>query len=421
MNEVRILLVNTYVQLNRIQSMAGEHAGPDLLFGFPTIFFGTLTIAGGLGYFFNKKWGKLPSIGEKYYDVIVLSLGLWCLTGLLIDAFAHISGTVDDTFFTPWHAVWYSGATAYGAYIFYALLPEEGMSHLIRHPFEALKGLEPQHKPGVYGIIIFGISGFGDMIWHETLGVESSLDILLSPTHIGLFIGLCMSVSAPIWSSWVDPESGTSGLKSQMLLIFGVGAFWSVALLMFRFANLWISPIQSFCYSGNLDFCYNESYEDALSFGLQSLYIQAGLTGAIVLIFLQRWTPARGTMFLILTFHTIGLYFYTTFDDNVIYMGLAWALIVELALPLYNKWGPKFYIPFILATQVMVVLVSWFYRAGEISGVNYWFENGDLHVLPFGWTIHSTIGVVVMCAAIGWIASVIGFPPEKPKLESSIE
>jgi len=421
LNEVRILLVNTYVQLNRIQSMAGEHAGPDLLFGFPTIFFGTLTIAGGLGYFFNKKWGKLPSIGEKYYDVIVLSLGLWCLTGLLIDAFAHISGTVDDTFFTPWHAVWYSGATAYGAYIFYALLPEEGMSHLIRHPFEALKGLEPQHKPGVYGIIIFGISGFGDMIWHETLGVESSLDILLSPTHIGLFIGLCMSVSAPIWSSWVDPESGTSGLKSQMLLIFGVGAFWSVALLMFRFANLWISPIQSFCYSGNLDFCYNESYEDALSFGLQSLYIQAGLTGAMVLIFLQRWTPARGTMFLILTFHTIGLYFYTTFDDNVIYMGLAWALIVELALPLYNKWGPKFYIPFILATQVMVVLVSWFYRAGEISGVNYWFENGDLHVLPFGWTIHSTIGVVVMCAAIGWIASVIGFPPEKPKLESSIE
>jgi len=343
------------------------------------------------------------------------------LIGLLIDAFAHISGTVDDTFFTPWHAVWYSGATAYGAYIFYALLPEEGMSHLIRHPFEALKGLEPQHKPGVYGIIIFGISGFGDMIWHETLGVESSLDILLSPTHIGLFIGLCMSVSAPIWSSWVDPESGTSGLKSQMLLIFGVGAFWSVALLMFRFANLWISPIQSFCYSGNLDFCYNESYEDALSFGLQSLYIQAGLTGAMVLIFLQRWTPARGTMFLILTFHTIGLYFYTTFDDNVIYMGLAWALIVELALPLYNKWGPKFYIPFILATQVMVVLVSWFYRAGEISGVNYWFENGDLHVLPFGWTIHSTIGVVVMCAAIGWIASVIGFPPEKPKLESSIE
>ena len=43
-----------------------------------------------------------------------LPLGLWCLGGLLTDAFAHISGVVDDTFFTPWHAIWYSGATAYG-------------------------------------------------------------------------------------------------------------------------------------------------------------------------------------------------------------------------------------------------------------------------------------------------------------------
>ena len=59
--------------------------------------------------------GALPKPGERFYDVIILVLGLWCLGGLLIDAFAHIGGRVDDTFFTEWHAVWYSGATAYGA------------------------------------------------------------------------------------------------------------------------------------------------------------------------------------------------------------------------------------------------------------------------------------------------------------------
>ena len=48
----------------------------------------------------------------------------------------------------------------------------------------------------MWGIIVFFISGFGDMIWHETLGVESNLDILLSPTHIGLFAGLILSVPA---------------------------------------------------------------------------------------------------------------------------------------------------------------------------------------------------------------------------------
>ena len=59
----------------------------------------------------------------------------------------------------------------------------------------------------MWGIIVFFISGFGDMIWHETLGVESNLDILLSPTHIGLFAGLILSVTGPFWSAWADPTA----------------------------------------------------------------------------------------------------------------------------------------------------------------------------------------------------------------------
>ena len=85
--------------------------GPDLIFGFPTIYFGLLAIASILLFLVHKRNGTLPKIGEPYYDVIVLVLGLWCLGGLLIDSFAHIAGAVDDTFFTPWHAMWYSGAT----------------------------------------------------------------------------------------------------------------------------------------------------------------------------------------------------------------------------------------------------------------------------------------------------------------------
>ena len=401
--------------------MAGNHAGPDLLFGFPTIFFGTLAIAGGLGFFFNRRWGGLPKIGEKYYEIIVLGLGLWCLGGLLIDSFAHISGTVDDTFFTPWHAIWYSGATAYGAYIFYAILPDEGISHLVRHPFEVLKGLEPQHKPGVYGIIIFGVSGFGDMIWHETLGVESNLDILLSPTHIGLFIGLVMSVSSPVWSAWSNPESGINGLKSQLLLVFGIGAMWSVILLMVRFANLWVAPLQTFCYSGELDFCDNSNYQLGLSIGLQSLYIQTALTCSMLIIFLQRWEPARGSIFLIFMFHAIALFVYTTFDRNVLYMGIVFAAIAELAVPLYKKWGAQIYLPLIAASQVIVLLVSVYIQASSISNVTYWFEGSDLHILPFGWTIHSTIGSVVVCATIGWLASVMAFAPQKPEPEIAVE
>ena len=79
------------------------------------------------------------------------------------------------------------------------------MQELVRHPFRVLGELPSQHKPGVYGIIIFGISGFGDMIWHETLGVESNTDILLSPPT-----SVCSSAS-----SCRRPRFGRLGLMRK--------------------------------------------------------------------------------------------------------------------------------------------------------------------------------------------------------------
>ena len=52
---------------------------PNLLFGFPTLFFGTLAIAGLVAYGLHRRWGELPRVGAPRYDGVVLVLGLWCL------------------------------------------------------------------------------------------------------------------------------------------------------------------------------------------------------------------------------------------------------------------------------------------------------------------------------------------------------
>lgn len=387
---------------------------PDLLFGFPTIFFGTLAVAGLVGYILHRRWGSLPRVGAPRYDTIVLVLGLWCLGGLLTDAFAHISGVVDDTFFTPWHAIWYSGATAYGLYITYAILPEGGLQELIRHPLQTLTSVPPQHKPGVYGIVIFGISGFGDMIWHETLGVESNTDILLSPTHIGLFIGLIMSVTAPIWSAWTNPTSGTTGLRSQLLLVFGAGAAWSVVQLIFRYTNLWFRNLTAFCYSGSTDFCDYGDYNSALEYGLQSFWLQTLLLSGVLLLFLRRWKPARGSMFVLFTIQAVSMWVYSEFDGTVLQMSLLLALLAEVFLPVFNRWGTKVYIPLMASMQVVVFMAMWWIQARTLSNVGYWFEGDELHVLPFGWTIHATFGVVVLSAAIAWFSVVVADGPSLP-------
>ena len=69
--------------------MSGVHADTGLLGSFPVIFFGSLIIAGIIALYFHRRLDGLPKIGERFYDPIVLILGLWCLGGLLIDACPH--------------------------------------------------------------------------------------------------------------------------------------------------------------------------------------------------------------------------------------------------------------------------------------------------------------------------------------------
>ena len=394
--------------------MAGDHGDAHLLTSFPVIFFGSLVVAAVVGAMLHKKLNGLPKIGEKFYDPIVLLLGLWCLAGLLIDAFAHIAGSVDDTFFTPWHAVWYSGSAAYGAYIVYAIVPEGGMRQLVSEPFKTVNGIESHHKPGVYGIVVFAVSGFGDLIWHETLGVEENTDILLSPTHIGLFVGLIMSVTAPVWSAWAKASSGRNGLRSQALIVFGLGAAWTVLLLMIRYANLWIAPLQNYCYSPVNSFCGNPSYNTALEIGLQSLFLQAALTSVVVALFLKRWRPERGAMFLLFMFHAVGVWVYSEFDAQLLWMGVTLALLAEIGMLAYKKIGAHVYISLVAASQVVVLLVFSLADAARLTNTRYWIEGVNLHVVPFGWSVHSTFGAIVVCALIGWITSVVAMSPAVP-------
>jgi len=405
------------MKTEEIESMAGEHGDAHLFASFPVIFFGSLLLAAVVGGALHKKLNGLPKIGEKFYDPIVLVLGLWCLAGLLIDAFAHIAGSVDDTFFTPWHAVWYAGSAAYGAYIVYAIMPVGGMRQLVSEPFKTLKGVEPHHKPGVYGIVVFAVSGFGDLLWHETLGVEENTDILLSPTHIGLFVGLIMSVTAPVWSAWAKASSGRNGLRSHALIVFGLGAAWTVSLLLIRYGNLWIAPLQHYCYSPGNSFCGHQYYNEALETGLQSLFLQAALTSVVLALFLKRWRPERGAMFLLFMFHAVGVWVYSEFDTRLLWMGMTLALLAEVGMLAYKKTGPHVYISLAAASQVVVLLLFSLADAARLTNTRYWVEGVNIHVIPFGWSVHSTFGAIVVCALIGWITSVVAMSPTVPTAE----
>lgn len=119
--------------------------------------------------------------------------GLWMTIGLFLDGYFHQNLDSDgESFVTPWHAVFYAGFTASALWLV-------AMS---RRRAPGTVDWRLAHLPAGYdgarlGLVSFAVGGLGDAVWHKSFGVERGIDALLSPTHLLLFAGLLLVLTAP--------------------------------------------------------------------------------------------------------------------------------------------------------------------------------------------------------------------------------
>jgi len=134
-------------------------------------------------------------------DLLTGLLGVWLITGLFLDGWAHNTRPKLETFITPWHAVFYSGFLAMTAWVAWSV-------HRRRVPGGRWwAAVPPGYRAAVVGLAVFHVSGAGDAAWHSAFGIERNEAALLSPTHLGLYTGAFLAVSAPFRSRWADPRA----------------------------------------------------------------------------------------------------------------------------------------------------------------------------------------------------------------------
>ena len=121
---------------------------------------------------FNKL-SPVTITNQKHRNLFIVAM-LWFFIGAWIDASAH-TYLLDDieTFFTPWHAVLYTG------YAFSVFVAMYAKNKIRDYKFDV----------GVLGAVIFGIGGASDAVWHTLLGIETGVEPLVSPSHLMLFLG----------------------------------------------------------------------------------------------------------------------------------------------------------------------------------------------------------------------------------------
>ncbi len=151
------------------------------------------------------------------FDYTVALCSVWISTGFFLDAWAHGHVPV-ESFFTPYHGVFYSGMLAMMIVL---------AAYRLRNG-----GLPRGYHLAVLGIPIFLLAGVGDLIWHELLGIEEGVDALLSPTHQCLGLGIFFLAAGPIRAVLADRVNSTT-LRTQLPLILSLVAW----LTLFHFGT----------------------------------------------------------------------------------------------------------------------------------------------------------------------------------------
>src|SRR5947207_2379316 len=165
-------------------------------------------------------------------NLITTALGLWFTVGLLLDAWAHNNVPRLETFFTPWHAVFYSGFAATAAWIAWTVRGGLRDGRLDVH------AVPVGYASSAVAVVGFALAGGGDLAWHTAFGIEQNINILFSPTHIGLAATMLVIVSTPVRAMWADRSlAAAPGLRRLLPALVSACLAATLVLLFLQYAN----------------------------------------------------------------------------------------------------------------------------------------------------------------------------------------
>ncbi|WLQ05023.1 hypothetical protein [Arthrobacter oryzae] len=159
-------------------------------------------------------------------DLVTELLGVWLVLAVFLDGWAHLNLPSLETFFTPWHAALYSGMVA-------TALWTAAVAWRNRKPGQPLtRALPPGYSGTVAGVVLFAVAGGLDMLWHELLGIEVTLDALVSPTHLLLGFSLFLILGTAVRSARAAGRARnfewTPAALFAVVLMTGLGAFFLI-------------------------------------------------------------------------------------------------------------------------------------------------------------------------------------------------
>ena len=350
---------------------------------------------------------KARAVSSLRFDWIMVIVSIWWLGGLFIDGWAHSNIPQLETFFTPWHAVLYSGYLAVTFTLLVKILLNlrqsalnagGSMPSLVSLVRESLPGhrwlraIPNGYELSVLGVVIFGVSGIGDLTWHLILGIERSTEALLSPTHLGLALGIGLALSGPLRAAWRRPQA-TSSWRQLGPAILSLTFTFSLLTFFTEYASPLITPWPII------------SSNNSPSRGITDILLITALTMGVMLLALRRWRLPFGTFTFMLGLNGALM---VVFSPNSLLISVPTALLGGLAADImYRFLQPSPDQPTsvrLFAFVVPVMFYALYFIDLQIVGPAI-FQSGILWSVPF-WA-----GAPVIAGIAGFLLSFVMIPP----------
>lgn len=343
--------------------------------------------------------GEQARLGRRD-NLLTIAFGIWLLAGIFIDGWAHNSRTLVESFFTPWHAVLYSGYAASSLWLCWLVLRQQ------RAGFAGRAAIPRGYELGLVGALIFGLGGLGDLLWHVAFGIETNLKALLSPTHLLLFAGIFLILTSPFRAAWssrevADAPTFAAFLPALLSLTFAVSA------ASFMSMYFW-ALLDGFHFTGAIRFYSTQAGGGRLlswsqELGIDGILLTNVLLIAPLLLALRRWRLPFGSVTLLFTLNTALMNVLDEFGPRetlpvALVAGIAAdALIAALRPGVARPWAMRLF-----AALVPLIFWSLYFLAGELR-------------FGVGWPPELWSGAIVLCAFSGVGLSLLAVPPAVPE------
>lgn len=318
----------------------------------------------------------------------------WMVLGLYIDGWSHTHLDL-ETFFSPYHAIFYSG------YLACAVLTLLVFAKGIRAGRSWRQALPTGYNQSLLGLVLHGAGGLSDMGWHQHFGFEVSSEALISPPHLTIFAGLALIAGAPLRAAWLKPDPAAARrLRDWAPMLTSATILYSTL----TFATMILHPIFAPHAMSRRWALWTSDPGPVLGMvrtvGIGSFIVQSAVMAGLLLLLIRRWQLPQGALATVLTTNAALL---SLLDDQYWFIpsALFSGWVADRLLARLQPCGRRLWMVRVVAASVpLLTTASYFLTMAATAGV--------------GWSVTMIAGAIVLSALTGLLVSYLVFPPATP-------